>query len=443
MVIQDSVITASRPPATDSRAIRVRSRTSAAIRYTTASTGRAMNPSSIFVLNASPNATALRISQSSGCPLPARPARSDSSSAQAPNASSSVSIVSGLSSLSIATTTGVRVRASAAISRPPLCCRRSPPARPGPAPPRPGGAPSTRPPASLGQNRAGRWVGLGRVGHRSAGPVEAGQLHHHHQHAGGDEAEKAGYEVAGPVGREGAEDYQSHRATGGHGDPRARHYAGGDPPFQPSPNARRGRVAGAVKRAVKDSGLARSLSHQGGELARGVRLVDLAFCRLRVGIGDDEAAFVPADADRIDQRVALDPRLRGFAGRGSSRWFARSHRSRKPCRPATGRRRWGTGTASPRRPFDLPVRQNADELVLRTGDDPQAVLRIDAHAARGRNFRELLRRAARGGELPIQLVSRSATKMLPFASTAIDMGMPMPAWAPLMRGVSLPGPSTR
>ena len=116
MVIQDSVITASTPPATDSRAIRVRSRASAAIRYTTASTGRAMNPSSIFVLNASPNATALRISQSSGCPLPARPARSDSSSAHAPNASSSVSIVSGLSSLSIATTIGVRVRASAAIS---------------------------------------------------------------------------------------------------------------------------------------------------------------------------------------------------------------------------------------------------------------------------------------------------------------------------------------
>jgi len=68
IVIQDSVITASTAPATDSRAIRVRSRTFAAIRYTTGSAGSAMNPSSIFVLNASPNATALRISQSSGCP---------------------------------------------------------------------------------------------------------------------------------------------------------------------------------------------------------------------------------------------------------------------------------------------------------------------------------------------------------------------------------------
>ncbi len=114
MVIQDSVITASTPPAIDSRPIRVRNRASAAIRYTTGSAGSAMNPSSIFVLNASPNATALRISQSSGR-LPVRPARSDSSSAHAPNASSSVSIVSGLLSLSIATTIGVRVRASAAI----------------------------------------------------------------------------------------------------------------------------------------------------------------------------------------------------------------------------------------------------------------------------------------------------------------------------------------
>ena len=66
MVIQDSVTTASTPPAIDSREIRVRSRASAAIRYTTGSAGSAMNPSSILVLNASPNATALRISQSSG-----------------------------------------------------------------------------------------------------------------------------------------------------------------------------------------------------------------------------------------------------------------------------------------------------------------------------------------------------------------------------------------
>ena len=80
MVIQDSVISARTPPATDSRPIRVRSRASAAIRYTTGSAGRAMNPSSIFVLNASPNATALRIaSQSSGrFPFgPSSPARSD------------------------------------------------------------------------------------------------------------------------------------------------------------------------------------------------------------------------------------------------------------------------------------------------------------------------------------------------------------------------------
>ena len=125
------MITASTPPATDSRAIRVRSRARAAIRYTIGSAGSAMNPSSIFVLNASPNATALTISQSSGCPRPARPsgpfrpARNDSSSAQAPTASSSVSIVSGLLSRSIATTIGVRVRASAAI-RPATCAPRSP-----------------------------------------------------------------------------------------------------------------------------------------------------------------------------------------------------------------------------------------------------------------------------------------------------------------------------
>ena len=66
MVIQDSVITASTPPAIDSRPSRVRSRASDAIRYTIGSAGSAMNPSSIFVLNASPNATALSTSQSSG-----------------------------------------------------------------------------------------------------------------------------------------------------------------------------------------------------------------------------------------------------------------------------------------------------------------------------------------------------------------------------------------
>ena len=115
MVIQDSVITASTPPAERRRPIRARSRPSAAIRYTTASAGSAMKPASIFVLNASPNATALIISQSTGCPLPSRPAHSDSSSPHAPSASSSVSIVSGLSSRSIATTTGVRVRTNAAI----------------------------------------------------------------------------------------------------------------------------------------------------------------------------------------------------------------------------------------------------------------------------------------------------------------------------------------
>ena len=131
MVIQDSVITASTPPAASSRPIRARSRPFAAIRYTIASAGSAMNPSSIFVLNASPNAAALSISQSSGCSLPSRSgsrsglARNDSSSPHAPSASSSVSIVSGLLSRSIATTTGVRVRASAAIS-PAACAPRSP-----------------------------------------------------------------------------------------------------------------------------------------------------------------------------------------------------------------------------------------------------------------------------------------------------------------------------
>ena len=132
MVIQDSVITASTPPAASSRPIRARSRPFAVIRYTIASAGSAMNPSSIFVLNASPNAAAPSISQSSGCPSPSRSgsrsgrlARNDSSSPHAPSASSSVSIVSGLLSRSIATTTGVRVRASAAIS-PAACAPRSP-----------------------------------------------------------------------------------------------------------------------------------------------------------------------------------------------------------------------------------------------------------------------------------------------------------------------------
>ena len=132
MVIQDSVITASTPLAASSRPIRARSRPFAAARYTTATAGSGMKPSSILVLNARPNATALSISQASGCPLPSRsgsrsgrPARNDSSTPQAPRASSRVSIVSGLSSRSIATTTGVRVRASAAI-RPAAYAPRSP-----------------------------------------------------------------------------------------------------------------------------------------------------------------------------------------------------------------------------------------------------------------------------------------------------------------------------
>ena len=112
MVIQDSAITASTPPAASSRPIRARQVPPATTRYTIASAGSGMNPSSIFVLNASPTATALSISQRSRC----QSDRSDSSSPQAPTASSRVSIVSGLSSLSIATTTGVRVSASAAIS---------------------------------------------------------------------------------------------------------------------------------------------------------------------------------------------------------------------------------------------------------------------------------------------------------------------------------------
>ena len=116
MVIQDSAITASSAPATSRRPSRAHSRPSAAIRYTIGSAGSAMNPSSILVLNASPNAAALTISQASGWPPPSRPARSDSSSPHAPTASSSVSMVSGLSSLSMATTIGVKVRASAEIS---------------------------------------------------------------------------------------------------------------------------------------------------------------------------------------------------------------------------------------------------------------------------------------------------------------------------------------
>ena len=65
MVIQDSVTTASTPPATESCQTRVRSRAFDAIRYTIGSAGSAMNPSSIFVLNASPNATALSVSHRS------------------------------------------------------------------------------------------------------------------------------------------------------------------------------------------------------------------------------------------------------------------------------------------------------------------------------------------------------------------------------------------
>ena len=143
---------------------------------------------------------------------------------------------------------------SAAQPRPPppplLLPPPPPPARPGPAPPRPG-APGPASAGVAGPKPAGRWVGLGRVGHRSAGPVEAGQLRRHHQHAGGDEAEKAGYEVAGPVGREGAEDYQSHRATGGHGDPRVASLCGRRPALStrlPSLCAPAGRSRRATRR---------------------------------------------------------------------------------------------------------------------------------------------------------------------------------------------------
>ena len=67
MVIQDSVITASTPPAIEQPPEPAcAAGRSDAIRYTIGSAGSAMNPSSILVLNASPNATALSISQSSG-----------------------------------------------------------------------------------------------------------------------------------------------------------------------------------------------------------------------------------------------------------------------------------------------------------------------------------------------------------------------------------------